>query len=55
MDTPNRPQHGIVGPHYNIYRANQNPNTCQCFWQPRGAVSPADLPPQAIPIEPFAN
>ena len=38
----------------NIYRANQNPNNGQCFWQPVGAVAPADLPANAIPIEPFA-
>ena len=48
-------QHGIQGPHYNLYKANQNPNNCQCFWQPVGAVSPSGLPPGAIPIEPFAN
>lgn len=48
-------QHGVSGSHYNIYKANQNPNNCQCFWQPVGAVSPADLPPGAIPIEPFAS
>jgi RHS repeat-associated protein len=55
MDTPSRPQHGIVGPHFNIYKANQNPNNCQCFWQSVGAVSPSGLPAGAIPIEPFAN
>jgi RHS repeat-associated protein len=57
LDTPppGKPQHGIEGPHYNIYMAHQNPNNCQCFWQPIGAVAPADLPPGAIPIEPFAN
>jgi RHS repeat-associated protein len=54
LDTPDRPQHGVVGPHYNLYRANQNPTNCQCFWQNIGAVSPVDLPPGAIPIEPFA-
>lgn len=57
LDTPppGRPQHGVEGPHYNIYMAHQNPNNCQCFWQPIGAVAPADLPPGSIPIEPFAN
>jgi hypothetical protein len=48
-------QHGIQGPHHNLYKANQNPKNCQCFWQPIGAVSPSDLPSAAIPIEPFAN
>jgi RHS repeat-associated protein len=47
-------QHGIAGSHLNLYKANQNPNNCQCFWQPVGAVPP---PPQPnwIPIQPFAN
>ncbi len=52
-DTPNTPQHGITGSHYNLYRANQNPNNCQCFWQSIGAVPSSKLPQGAIPIEPF--
>jgi RHS repeat-associated protein len=55
LDNPSRPQHGITGPHYNIYRAQQNPNNCVCFWQRIGAVSPADLDPSAVPISPFVN
>jgi RHS repeat-associated protein len=56
LDTPIRPQHGVVGAHHNIYRANQSPApACRCFWQPLGAVSPSGLAPGAIPIEPFAN
>lgn len=60
LDTPptGKPEHGIIGPHYNIYRANQSPKNspqpCRCFWQPVGAVPPSGLPPGAIPIEPFA-
>jgi RHS repeat-associated protein len=55
-DNPSRPQHGIVGPHYNILKANQIPfPKCDCFWQPIGAVPPSELPAGAIPIEPFAN
>lgn len=53
-DTPSRPQHGIVGPHLNLYVANQNPNNCQCFWQPAGTVPPP-AQPGWIPILPFAN
>jgi RHS repeat-associated protein len=53
LDTPSRPQHGIVGPHYNLYLANKNPNNGKCFWQPIGAST--NLPSGAIPIEPFAN
>ena len=56
LDTPTKPEHGIVGPHYNIYKANQIPSpNCNCFWQPIGAVPPSGLPATAIPIEPFAN
>ena len=53
-DTPSKPQHGITGPHLNLYIANQNPNNCQCFWSPGTTVPP---PPQPgwIPIQPFAN
>ncbi|MHB0992336.1 MAG: hypothetical protein ACYC0M_13825, partial [Burkholderiales bacterium] len=59
LDTPSSPQHGIEGPHYNILRANQSPSStskpCWCFWQPLGAVKQSELPPGAIPIEPFVN
>ncbi len=55
LDTPSNPQHGIDGPHYNIYKANRNPNNCQCFWQSLGAVPQDELPPGAIPIQPFQN
>lgn len=47
-------QHGIPGDHLNLYRANQNPNNCQCFWQPIGAVPPPPRPGW-IPIQPFVN
>ena len=53
LDTPDKPEHGIDGPHYNIYKANQNPKNCRCFWQSIGAVAPSDLPADAMPIEPF--
>jgi len=60
LDTPGSPQHGIDGPHHNILQANQIPKgnpvgECDCFWQPIGAVRPEDLPPGAIPAEPFNN
>jgi RHS repeat-associated protein len=61
MDTPppGTEEHGIVGPHFNIYEANQaprnSPKPCKCFWQPIGAVAPSGLPGGAIPIEPFAD
>ena len=53
-DRPENTQHGIHGDHLNLYKANQNPNNCMCFWQPVGAVPP---PPQSewIPVQPFAH
>jgi len=59
LDTlpPRAMEHGIAGPHYNLYKANQAPRNapqpCKCFWQRVGAVPPAELPRDAIPIEPF--
>jgi len=61
LDTPppGKPQHGIDGPHYNLFKANQaprnSPKACWCFWQPIGAVRPEDLPANAIPVEHFSN
>lgn len=56
LDTPSKPEHGIVGPHYNVYKANQIPApNCDCFWQSIGAVPPSALPAGAIPIEPFTR
>jgi hypothetical protein len=61
LDTPppGTTQHGVSGPHHNLFRANQaphgTPQPCKCFWQPIGAVAPANLPPGSIPIEEFAN
>ena len=61
LDTPppGQTQHGISGPHFNLYKANQapreSPQPCKCFWQSVGAVPANALPAGAIPIEPFAN
>jgi len=55
LDTPGVPQHGMTGSHYNLYRANQNPNNGRCFWQSIGAIPASALPENAIPIEPFAR
>ncbi|GBF57881.1 putative deoxyribonuclease RhsC [Candidatus Phycosocius bacilliformis] len=59
LDNPKRPQHGIVGAHYNLLIAHQapinSPRPCKCFWRPAGAVAPGNLPVGAIPVEPFPN
>jgi len=56
---PGQVEHGILGPHFNIFKANQaprgTPKPCHCWWQRLGAVKPTDLPAGAIPIRPFAN
>ena len=52
-----KPHHPYTGDHYNLYKANQNPNNCQCFWKETGAADASNgLPPPtgSIPIEPFA-
>jgi RHS repeat-associated protein len=51
---PHVRQHGINGEHFNLYRAQQNPKSCKCFWQPIGA-SGGPLDPNWIPIVPFAD
>jgi len=51
---PNKRQHGIDGEHFNLYRANQNPKNCKCFWQDIGA-SGGPFDPNWIPIVPFAD
>jgi hypothetical protein len=52
-------EHGVKGPHHNLFVANQaplsSPKPCKCFWQKIHAVSPADLPDDAIPIEQFSE
>ncbi|WP_425509702.1 RHS repeat-associated core domain-containing protein [Xanthomonas euroxanthea] len=55
---PSKPHHPYPGDHYNLYRANQNPNNCQCFWVNVGASDASGgLPPPAgsIPIADFVN
>lgn len=51
---PHVRQHGINGEHFNLYRAQQNPKNCKCFWQGIGA-SGGPFDPNWIPIAPFAD
>jgi RHS repeat-associated protein len=50
-------QHGVYGSHHNIFRANQYPKPkCDCFWAKQSYVlKPNQLPPNAVPVEPFVN
>ncbi|WP_231851612.1 hypothetical protein [Citrobacter rodentium] len=53
---PGKPHYPFTGDHYNLYKANQNPNNCRCFWKETGAADASNgLPPPvgSIPIEPF--
>ncbi|EXB27792.1 hypothetical protein J537_0568 [Acinetobacter baumannii 1437282] len=53
---PSKPHYPYTGDHYNLYRANQNPNNGKCFWVESGAADASDgklPPPNSIPIEPF--
>jgi RHS repeat-associated protein len=38
-----------TGDHVHLYRMNQNPNNCRCFWQPIGVTAPPP-PPGAVPL-----
>ena len=49
---PGSIQHGITGEHLNLYRANQNPYNCRCFWQRINTVAPPPEP-DWLPIQPF--
>lgn len=53
---PSKPHYPFTGDHYNLYRANQNPNNGKCFWVESGAADASNgqlPPPNSIPIEPF--
>ena len=49
---PSTPHYPFSGDHAHLYRANQNPNNCQCFWKEFDIVEPPP-PTNAIPIQPF--
>ncbi len=42
MVPPSEPHYPHTGSHVHLYKMNQNPNNCQCFWQPIGTT---ELPP----------
>jgi RHS repeat-associated protein len=42
MVPPSVPHHPHTGSHVHLYKMNQNPKNCQCFWQPVGTT---ELPP----------
>lgn len=53
---PSKPHYPFTGDHYNLYKANQNPNNGKCFWVESGAADASNgqlPPPNSIPIEPF--
>ncbi len=51
---PSTPHFPFEGSHVHLFRANQNPNNCQCFWKEFNVVAPPP-PADAIPIQPFLN
>ena len=57
---PKSPPHrGIPPPHWHLYRMNQNPYNCQCFWRPvpdnRGGFGASPPPAGAVPMTPAAG
>ncbi len=51
---PSRPHAPFTGDHVHLYKVNQIPKNCNCFWQPINVVNPPP-PAGAIPIQPFVN
>jgi RHS repeat-associated protein len=49
---PSKPHFPFTGDHVHLYKANQNPNNCKCFWSEVTVTNPPP-PAGAIPIEPF--
>ncbi len=45
---PSSPHYPFPGTHVHLYKMNQNPNNCQCFWQPIGVTETP--PPGAVPL-----
>ncbi|BFI96583.1 MAG: hypothetical protein RSP_20930 [Rhodanobacter sp.] len=46
---PSKPHYPFPGDHVHLYRMNQNPNNCQCFWSAIGVTEPPP-PPGAVPL-----
>jgi RHS repeat-associated protein len=52
---PSRVHKPYPGTHWHLYRMNQNPNNCQCFWQDLDQDGDGPTPPGAVPITPAAG
>jgi RHS repeat-associated protein len=57
LDTvpPSKPHYPYTGTHWHLYRMNQNPNNCQCFWQDLDQDGEGPTPPGTVPITPAAG
>ncbi|EBW9496338.1 RHS repeat protein, partial [Salmonella enterica subsp. salamae serovar Sofia] len=51
---PSQPHYPFAGNHVHLYKANQNPNNCRCFWSKLDVIDPPP-PPGAIPHIEFAS
>lgn len=49
---PSGPHYPYTGTHWHLYRMNQNPNNCQCFWDNLHQVGEGPTPPGAVPFTP---
>jgi RHS repeat-associated protein len=52
---PSRVHKPYPGTHWHLYRMNQNPNNCQCFWQDLDQDGDGPTPPGTVPITPAAG
>jgi RHS repeat-associated protein len=49
---PSDPHFPFSGTHWHLYRMNQNPNNCQCFWQDLNQAGEGPIPSGSVPITP---
>jgi RHS repeat-associated protein len=49
---PSKPHPPYTGTHWHLYRMNQNPNNCQCFWQDLDVAGEGPTPSGTVPIGP---
>jgi len=47
---PSTPHKPFTGDHWHLFKVNQNPKTCRCFWNKTGEVGEGPIPAGAIPM-----
>jgi hypothetical protein len=47
---PSKPHKPLTGTHWHLYKMNQIPKNCDCFWQSLKIVGEGPPPPGTVPI-----